>query len=89
MGRLINTESAAKLRTQLTRSVVLALRELSRRKNGWNTASRASGGMPAEKSILGSGVGATDIIASQLTSAVASLPGYDVEPMGTLIAEME
>ena len=30
MGRLINTESAAKLRTQLTRSVVLALRELMR-----------------------------------------------------------
>lgn len=30
MGRLINTESAGKLRTQLTRSVVLALRELMR-----------------------------------------------------------
>lgn len=30
MGRLINTEGAGKLRTQLTRSVVLALRELMR-----------------------------------------------------------
>jgi len=30
LGRLINTEGAGKLRTQLTRSVVLALRELMR-----------------------------------------------------------